>query len=154
MKGTRVIINKVVSLGLSILEISKILICKFWYDYIKPKYGEKETLYYMDTNSFIVYIKTEDIYSDIAKNVETRFQTSNYELDRPLPNEKNKKVIGLMKDGFDGKTFSYITGNNNEDEKAKGKKKLCCKKKLKFQDYKQCLEVNQLENKINNLEKK
>ena len=81
MKGTRVIINKVVSLDLSILEISKILIRKFWHDCIKPKYGEKETLYYMDTNSFVVYIKTEGIYSDIAENVDTRFQTANYELD-------------------------------------------------------------------------
>ena len=45
----------------------------------------------MDTNSFIVYIKTEDIYSDIAKDIETRFYTSNNELDRPLPKEKNKK---------------------------------------------------------------
>ena len=71
-----------------------------------------------------------------------------------MPKEKNKKVIGLMKDGFDGKTFSYITGNNNEDEKAKGKKNCVVKRKLTFQDYKQCLEVNQLENKINHLEKK
>ena len=66
---------------------------EFWYDYVKPKYGEKTKLCYMDTNSFIVYIKRDDIYKDIAKYVATRFDTSNYELDRPLPRGKNKKVI-------------------------------------------------------------
>ena len=70
---------------------------KFWYDYAKPKYGEKAKLCYMDTDSFIVYIKTDDIYKDIAEDVETRFDTSNYELDRPLPKVKNKKIIGSMK---------------------------------------------------------
>ena len=57
---------------------------EFWYDFVKPKYGEKAKLYYMDTESFIVYIKTDDIYKDIAEDVETRFDVSNYELDRPL----------------------------------------------------------------------
>ena len=71
---------------------------EFWYDYVKPKYGEKSKLCYMDTDSFIVYIKTNYIFKDIPKDVETRFNTSNYELDRPLPKGKNKKVIGSMKD--------------------------------------------------------
>ena len=69
-----------------------------WYDYVKPKYGEKAKLYYMDTDSFSVYIKTVDICNDIAKDVETRFDTSNYKLNKPLPKGKNKKVIRLMKD--------------------------------------------------------
>ena len=73
--------NKPVYLGLLILELSKILMYEFWYDYVKPKYGEKAKLCYMDTDSFIVYIKTDDIYKDIAEDVETRFDTSNYELD-------------------------------------------------------------------------
>ena len=71
---------------------------EFWYDYIKPKYGEKVKLCYMDTDSFIEYVKTDDIYENIAEDVKTRFDTSNYELDRPLPKVENKKVIGLMKD--------------------------------------------------------
>ena len=70
----------------------------FRYDYRKPKYEEKAKLCYMDRDNFVVYIKTEDIYTDIAKDVETRFNTSNYELNRPLPKGKNKNVIGLMKD--------------------------------------------------------
>ena len=62
----------------------------FLYDYVKAKYGEKAKLYYMDTDSFIIYIKTDDIFKDIAEGVENRFDTSNYELDRPFPKGKNK----------------------------------------------------------------
>ena len=69
--------NKPVYLRLPILELSKILIHEFWCDYVKPKYGEKAKLCYVDTDSFIVYIKTDDIYKDIAEDVETRFDTSN-----------------------------------------------------------------------------
>ena len=52
---------------------------EFWYDFVKPKYGEKSKLHHMDTDSFIVYIKTDDIYKDIAEDFETRFDISNYE---------------------------------------------------------------------------
>ena len=64
---------------------------EFWFDYVKPIYPEKAKLCYMYADSFIVYIKTDDIYKDIAEDVETRFDTWNYELDRPLPKEKIKK---------------------------------------------------------------
>ena len=105
--------NKPVHLGLSILELSKILMYEFSYDYVKPKYGEKVNFCYMDTNSFIVYIKTEDIYKDIVEDVETRFDTSNYALesnsiDRPLAKGKNKKVIGLMEDELGGKIMTKL----------------------------------------------
>ena len=65
---------------------------EFWYGYVKPKYGKKAKLCYMDTDTFIALIKTEDIDVDSAKDVETRFDTSDYELERPLPkgNDKNK----------------------------------------------------------------
>ena len=65
----------------------------FWYIYVKPKFCKKAKLCYMDTDSFIVNIKTDDIYKDIAEDVETRFDALNYELDRLLPKGKNKKVI-------------------------------------------------------------
>ena len=68
------------------------------YNYVKQKYKEKAKLCYVDTDCFLVYKKTEDIYADIAKYVEARFDTSNYESDRPLSKENSKKVIGLMKD--------------------------------------------------------
>ena len=85
MKKTKVKMNKPISLGLSILEISKKVMYEFWYDYIKPKYNNNVKLCYMDTDSFIMNIKTNDFYEDIASDVENRFDTSNYEVNRPLP---------------------------------------------------------------------
>ena len=105
MKKTKVKMNKPIYLGLSLLEISKTLMYEFWYDYMKPKYNDVK-LCYMDTDSFIINIKTDDSYEDIASDVENRFDTSNYEVNRPLPTGKNKKVIGLMKDELGGKIIT------------------------------------------------
>ena len=107
--------NKPVYLWLSILKLSKIIMYEFWYDYVKLKYGEEAKWCYMNTDSFIVLIKTDDIYKDITENFETRFDTSNYELecnsiDRSLPKGKNKKVIGLMKDELCGKIMTKFVG--------------------------------------------
>ena len=95
--------NKPVFLDLSILEMNKIVMYEFWYDYVKPKYGERAKLCCIDTGSFIVYIEIESIYVNIVKDVEASFDTSNYELERPLPKRKNKKLIGLMKYELSGK---------------------------------------------------
>ena len=144
MNKTRVKMNKPIYLGLSILDISKLLMHEFWYDYMKPKYGNDVKLCYMDTDSFVMNIK------DIANDVEKRFDTSNYEVDRSLPTGKNKKVIGLMKDELGGKiitefvtlrpkTYSYLTNDGKEDKKAKGTKKCVIKRMIKFDDYKKCL---------------
>ena len=95
MKKTKVKINKPIYLGLSILET---LIYEFWYDYMKPKYDNNVKLSYMDTDSFIMDTKMNDFYKDVANDVENRFDNSNYEVSRPLPMGRNKKVIGLMKD--------------------------------------------------------
>ena len=67
---------------------------EFWYVYVKPKYEEKQNCY-MDTESFIVYIKTDDIYKDIPEDVETRYDTSDYELETPPPKEKKQKCYCL-----------------------------------------------------------
>ena len=150
MNKTKVKMNKPIYLGLSILEISNLLMYEFWYDYMKPKYGDNIKLRYMDTDSFIMNIKTEDFYKDIANDVEKRFDRSNCEVNRPLPTGKNKKVIGLMKDKLGGKiitefvtlrpkTYSYLTGDCKEDKKAKGTKKCVIKVMIKFNDYKNCL---------------
>ena len=93
MNKTKVKMNKPIYLGLSILDISNILMYEFWYDYMKPKYGNRVKLYYMDLDSFIMNIKTNVFYKDIANDVEKRFDDSNYECNRPLPIGKNKKVI-------------------------------------------------------------
>ena len=150
IKRTKVKMNKPIYLGLSILEISKILMYEIWHDYMKPKYGNNVKLCYMDTDSFIMNIKTEDFYKDIANDVEKRFDTSNYEVDKPLSTGKNKKVIGLMKDELGGriirefvalrlKPYSYLTDECKEDKKAKGTKKCVIKRVIKFYDYKNCL---------------
>ena len=123
---------------------------EFWNDYMKPKYDNNVKLCYMDIDSFIMNIKTNDFYEDIANDVENRFDTSNYEVNRPLPMGKNEKVIGLMKDELGGKiitefatlrpkTYSYLTDDGKEDKKAKGTKKCVIKNMIKFNDYKKCL---------------
>ena len=150
MNETTVKMNKPIYLGLSILDISKILMYEFWYDYMKPKYGNRVKLCYMDTDSFIMSIKTNDFYKDISIDIDKRFDTSNYEIIIPLPTGKNKKVIGLMKDELRGKiitefvtlrpkTYSYSTDDGKEDKKAKGTKKCVIKRMIKFNDYKNCL---------------
>ena len=68
--------NKSIYLDMSILDISKTLVYEFQYDYMKPKYKDKVKLCYMDTGSFLIHIKTEDFYKDIANNIERWFDTS------------------------------------------------------------------------------
>ena len=108
MRKAEVKMNKPIYLSQAILDISKTIMYKFWYDYIKPKYGDNAKLCYMDTDSFITYIKTEDFYKDIASDVEKRFDTSNYdEEDKiPLPTGKNKKALCFFKDELGGKIMT------------------------------------------------
>ena len=132
--------NKPLYLGMSILDISKTLMYKFWYDYIKPKYEDRAKLCYTDTDSFIIHIITEDFFEDISNDVEVWYDTSNYDENdkRPLPIGKNKKVIGLFKDELGGKilkefcalrakTYSYLMGNDSKVKKARGTKKCIIK---------------------------
>ena len=150
MRKVKVKMNKLIYLGLSILDISKITMYEFWYDYVKIKYQDRARLCYMDTDSFVVNIKTKNFYKDISQDVNKRFDTSNYTFDRPLPTGINKKVIGLMKDELDGdiitefvalrpKAYSYIINDFIEMKKAKGTKKCVVNKMLRFDDYKKCL---------------
>ena len=133
MKITKVKMNKPVYLGMSI-DISKTLMYEFRYDYIKPKYGDRAKLCYIDTDSFFIYIETDDFYQDIANDVERWFDTSNYDENdnRLLPIGKNKKVIGLFKDGLGGKimeelfalrakTYAYLINGFNDDDYDKKK---------------------------------
>ena len=117
---------------------------------LKIKYEDKAKLCYMDTDSFVVNIKTKDFYKDISQDINKRFDTSNYTFDRPLPTRVNMKVIGLMKDELGGdiitefvalrpKAYSYITNDFIEMKKAKGTKKCVVNKMLRFDDYKKCL---------------
>ena len=152
MKKTEVKMNKPIYLGQEILDISKTLMYDFWYGYIKPKYGDKAKLCYMDTDSFIIHIKTEDFYKDISNDVENRFDTSNYdEKDkRALPIGVNKKAIGFFKDELGGKitkeivafmakAYAYLMDDDSEHKKAKGTKKCVIKRELTFKNYKDSL---------------
>ena len=157
MGKIKVKMNKPVYLGQAILDLSKTIMYKFHYDYMKQKYDEKSLkLLYMDTDSLVYDIKTEDFYKDIAEDVETRFDTSGYEPDRPLPIGKNKKVIGFMKDELGGKImkefislrpkmYSYRV-EEFEPKKCKGIKKCVVKKTISFEDYKRFL----FEGRVNN----
>ena len=144
-KKKKVKMNNPVYLGMSILDICKVLMLEVWYDYIKPIYQDRAKLCYMDTESFIIYIKTEDFYKGIACDVGKWFDTSNYDEDdkRPLPIGKNKKIIVLLKDELGGKiikefvalrarTDAYLMDDNSEHKKAKRTKK----RRLMFENYK------------------
>ena len=151
LRKVQITINKLLYLGQSILDISKLLPYEFHYDYIQPKCGNKATLCYTDTDSLVYYIKTDDVFKDIDSDVEARFDTSNYDKEdkRPLKIGANKKVTGLMKDELGGKIitefvalrpkmYAYKIFNGKEEKKAKATKKCIVKKQITFKDYCKC----------------
>ena len=157
MKKTKVKMNKSVQLGMSKLDISRTFMYEFWYDYVKPKYKDKAKLCYMDTDSFVINIFTEDFFEDINNDVERWFDTSNYDKNdkRPLPIGKNKKVTGMFKDELSGKimkelcalrakTYAYLMDDDSEKKKAKRIKKCVIKRRLMFKNYKDCLFNNKI----------
>ena len=139
MRKTQVIKNKSVYLGMSLLDLRKIVMYEFLYDWVKRKYVEKGKLCYVDTDSFIVHIKTDDIYKDIAEDVETKVDNYNNEHGRPLPKGKNQKSIGLIKAelggkippkiiGLRAKAYCYLIDHRSEDKKEKGTKSCIIKR--------------------------
>ena len=143
--------NEPIYLGMSILGISKTLMYKFWYDYFKPKYGDKAKLCYTDTDSFIIHIITEEFFENISNDVEIWYDTSNYDENdkRPLSIGKNKKVIGFFKDELGGrimkelcalrvKTYSYLMDDDCEVKKAKVTNKCIIKRRIIFGNYTDC----------------
>ena len=157
MRKTEVEMLKPVYVGQAILDISKTIMYEFWYDYLKPKYGDKTKLCYMDTDSFIIDIQKEDFLKDISKDVKRCFDTSGYDknFDRPLEIGVNKKVLGKFKDELNGNILTefisigpkvyainceeYAFRNDNYKlqlmKKAKGTKKCIVKKHINFNDY-------------------
>ena len=157
MKKIRVKMTKPLYLGMSVLDISKTLMYEFWYGYIRPKYREIGKLCYTDTDSFIIYIKTEDFFEDISNDVKKWFDTSNYNDKIPFPKGKNKKAPGLFKDELGGKiitevvtlrpkTYAYLMNDGSDHKKAKGTEKCVIKQKLMFGNYKDCLLNNKTVN--------
>ena len=137
---------------MSILDITKTLMYKFWYDYIKLNYVDRVKLCYTDTDSIIAHIMSEYFYRDIADDVQKWFDTSNCDENgkRPLPISENKKVYSLFKDELGGKimkeffalrakAYAYLTDDESENKKAKGTKKCVRNCELMFKNYNNCL---------------
>ena len=159
MRKTEAFTDKPIAVGQAILDISKTLLYEFWYDYLKPKYQDNIELCYMDTDSFILQIQTDDFLKDIDNDVNKWFDTSNHDKNdnRPLEIGKNKKVIRKFKDELGGKiltefvalrakTYAYVQLNDDkleEHKKAKGTKKCVIKKHLNFDLYKKGLFNNE-----------
>ena len=154
MNKTQIIFNKPIYLGAAILDISKTLIYELHYDYIKPKYGDRAKLLFTDTDSLCYEIKTEDFYNDIAEDVDSRFDTSDYPKDHPavalgFKVGRNKKVLGLFKDEAAGKQITEFVGlrakfyaytvDGKDSKKCKGVKKGVVKKRLSIDDYRHCV---------------
>ena len=144
-----ILMNKPVYTGMCVLELSKLLMYKFYYQHLKYKYGARCELLYMDTDSLLLKIQTEDIYEDMGRHLEL-YDTSDYPEDHPLHSQENKKVIGKMKDECNGKPISEVVclrskmysikieGGENK-KKAKGTTKVVKKKEISHQNYKDSL---------------
>ena len=154
MKKTSLTMNKPVYLGMSILDLSKIIMFDFHYKYIKPKYGKQAKLLFTDTDSFLYEIQTEDFYKDISGDVKDRFDTSDYPENHPsgIPTGINKKVLGMFKDeaagkvikefvGLRAKLYSYKMDEGKENKRCKGIKKAVVEKSIRHEDYKTCLQT-------------
>jgi len=143
-------LNKPISVGFSILEISKLIMCKFYYDYLKPKYLDRCKLLFTDTDSFCCHIQTKDLYKDMAKNVEL-FDTSSFEQTHPLYTKTNHRIVGKFKSetgslaplefvGLRAKMCSLLIPQNLKECKirAKGIKKVVCKKQGSTRSISEC----------------
>ena len=155
MKRTKLYYNKPIYLGMSILDLRKTLMYDFHYNYIKEKYDHRAKLLMTDTDSLIYEIKTDDFYKDIAKDVEYKFDTSEFSKDHPsirefrFKVEVNKKVIGMFKDETGGKQIEEFVGlrsklysyklHEKEHKRCKGVKKSVVAKTITHEDYKNCL---------------
>ena len=152
MSKTSLLMNKPIYLGMCILDLSKIIMFDFHYNYIKSKYADKAKLLFTDTDSLMYEIETEDFYKDIAGDVKDRFDTSQYPENHPsgIPTGENKKVLGMMKDeaagkiikefvGLRSKLYSLVMDDGGEIKKCKGIKKQVVESSIRHEHYKTCL---------------
>ena len=152
MSKTSLLMNKPIYLGMCILDLSKIIMYDFHYNYIKSKYADKAKLSFTDTDSLMYEIETEDFYKDISGDVKDRFDTSDYPENHPsgIPTGENKKVLGMMKDevagkiikefvGLRSKLYSFVMDDGGETKKCKGIKKQVVESSIRHEHYNTCL---------------
>eukprot|EP00117_Sycon_ciliatum_P013188 scpid78025/ scgid4574/ PiggyBac transposable element-derived protein 4 len=139
-------LNKPVYVGMSILELSKELMYRFYYDELQPRYGDRMSLLYTDTDSLVLLFRTEDLYADM-KSMADQYDTSNFSPDSPLYSESNKKVVGKFKDELGGKLMTefvalrskmYAYDGEESGQRAKGVKRAVTRR-FTIADYRQCL---------------
>ena len=149
MRKSKLLLNKPVYTGMTILDNSKILMYDFFYNHLKKQYGPKCELLYTDTDSLLLEIETDDVYKDIAAN-QFLYDTSDYPKDHPLHSNSNKKVLGKMKDECAGtpieecvclrsKMYSILRADEKNIKKAKGVKKNVVKKEITHEQFKETL---------------
>ena len=143
----KVLLNKPIYVGMSVLDLSKHLMYDFYYNHLKKLYTHNIRLLYTDTDSLIVHVQTEDIYQDMTKHADL-YDTNNYQSDHPLFSTANKKIIGKFKDELGGqlltefigirpKMYSYV--GEDSGKRAKGVKKSVLCKTITHEDYRSCL---------------
>jgi hypothetical protein len=152
MKKRTLYLNRPNYVGFTILDLSKVLMYQFQYEYVKQNYGANAKLLFTDTHSLWYEVKTHDIYKDMLEDAEL-FDTSENAQEHPLHSIRNKKVLGKMKDethgipiqefiGLRPKMYSILYTENNklvEKKTAKGVKKSVTKKHIRHDNYKTCL---------------
>ena len=146
---SRLVLNRPVYVGMSVLDLSKHLMYDFYYNRMKGQYGDRCQLLYTDTDSLLLEIQTEDVYQDMADHAHL-YDTSDYPQDHPLYSTVNKKVLGKMKDecagrpiaeyvGLRPKMYSILEADGKNIKKAKGVKKNVVKKHIRHEQYKEAL---------------
>ena len=149
MHKTKLLLNRPVYVGMSILDLSKHHMYDFYYNVLKKKYGDRCRLLYTDTDSLLIEIQTENVYADMAATADL-YDTSDYPKDHPLYSATNKKVLGKMKDecagvpiaenvGLRPKMYSILRADEKTIRKAKGVKRAIVKKLLHHEQYKEAL---------------
>ena len=151
MSLNKVKINKPSYVGVAILDLSKILMFDFYYDFVQPTWGDRAEVLFTDTDSLALYVQTEDLYRDIAPHVSEWFDTSKLKPGNPqgLPSNANTGIVGKFKDeepndvitefvGLRAKNYAYRTLSGSE-KKDKGIKKVVIQKQISFEDYRDCV---------------
>ena len=146
---SRLVLNRPVYVGMSVLDLSKQLMYDFYYNKLQKQYGDHCKLLYTDTDSLLLEIQTEDVYKDMAEHADL-YDTSDYARDHPIHSTANKKVLGKMKDECNGcpveeyvglrpKMYSILKADGTRIKKAKGVKKSVVKNHIRHEQYKEAL---------------